>query len=74
MAGFESYGADMGGVDIRDVEVKRKRVLVLGNEGEGLSSRIVSKLDNVVSIQMSHDFDSLNVSVAGAIMMDRMRV
>lgn len=73
MSGFTSYGADMGGTDIRDISVEKKRVLVLGNEGEGLSSRVVSKIDKVVSIKMSHDFDSLNVSVAGAILMDRMR-
>lgn len=73
MSGFESYGADMNGTDIREVIPKQKRVLVLGNEGEGLSSRVISKLDNVISIKMAHDFDSLNVSVAGAIMMDRMR-
>jgi 23S rRNA (guanosine2251-2'-O)-methyltransferase len=73
MSGFTTYGADMGGTDIRDVEVKQKRALFLGSEGEGLSGRLVSKLDQVVSIQMSHSFDSLNVSVAGAILMDRMR-
>ena len=73
MSGFTSYGADMGGRDIRDVKLKQKRVLVLGNEGEGLSNRVVSKLDKVVSINMAHSFDSLNVSVAGAILMDRMR-
>ncbi len=73
-SGFCVYGADMGGEDIRDVALKRKRVLVLGSEGEGLTSRIVSKLDKVVSIKMSHKFDSLNVSVAGAILMDRMRI
>jgi len=74
MSGFTSYGADMGGRDIRDVYIEKKRVLVLGSEGEGLTQRVVSKLDNVVSIKMKHDFDSLNVSVAGAILMDRMRV
>ncbi len=73
-SGFYIYGADMGGTDIRDVKVKQKKVLVLGSEGEGLSSRVVSKLDEVVSIKMSHQFDSLNVSVAGAILMDRMRI
>lgn len=72
-SGFTIYGADMGGEDIRDVKVDSKRVLVLGSEGEGLTSRVVSKLDKVVSIKMSHQFDSLNVSVAGAILMDRMR-
>ena len=73
MSGFTSYGADMGGEDIRNVTPKDKKILVLGNEGEGLSPRIVSKLDKIVSIEMSHAFDSLNVSVAGAILMDRMR-
>ena len=72
-SGFTSYGADMGGTDIREVKVKQKRVLVLGSEGEGLSNRVSSKLDEIVSINMSHEFDSLNVSVAGAILMDRMR-
>jgi 23S rRNA (guanosine2251-2'-O)-methyltransferase len=73
MSGFTSYGADMGGIDIRKAEIEKKRVLVLGNEGEGLTSRVSSKLDTIVSIAMAHDFDSLNVSVAGAILMDRMR-
>lgn len=74
MSGFTLYGADMGGKDIREVVPKQKRVLVLGSEGEGLTSRVVSKLDEVVSIAMSHQFDSLNVSVAGAILIDRMRI
>lgn len=73
MSGFVSYGADMGGIDIRDVKVPKKRVLVLGSEGEGLSARVSSKLDNIVSIKMFNNFDSLNVGVAGAILMDRMR-
>jgi 23S rRNA (guanosine2251-2'-O)-methyltransferase len=73
MSGFRSYGADMGGIDIREAEIVKKRILVLGNEGEGLSSRVSAKLDTIVSIKMAHDFDSLNVSVAGAILMDRMR-
>jgi 23S rRNA (guanosine2251-2'-O)-methyltransferase len=73
MSGFHSYGADMGGIDIRQAQIVKKRVLVLGNEGEGLTKRVSSKLDTIVSIKMAHDFDSLNVSVAGAILMDRMR-
>ena len=73
MSGFTSYGADMGGIDIRTAKIEKKRVLVLGNEGEGLTARVSSKLDTIVSIKMAHDFDSLNVSVAGDILMDRMR-
>jgi 23S rRNA (guanosine2251-2'-O)-methyltransferase len=72
-SGFYTYGADMGGTDIRKIDFKEKKALFLGSEGDGLSSRVVSKLDEIVSINMSHKFDSLNVSVAGAILMDRMR-
>ncbi len=74
MSGFTIYGADMSGMDIRETRIDRKKVLVLGSEGEGLTSRVLSKLDCAVSIKMSNEFDSLNVSVAGAILMDRMRV
>lgn len=74
MSGFTTYGAEMGGTDIRDVALSQKRVLVLGSEGVGLTSRVSSKLDQLVSIKMAHEFDSLNVSVAGALLMDRMRI
>jgi len=71
---FTVYGADMGGEDIRNVQVSKKRILILGSEGEGLQSRVIKKLDKIVSIKMFNDFNSLNVSVAGAILMDRMRI
>lgn len=73
-SGFTIYGADMSGMDIRETRIDKKKVLVLGSEGEGLTSRVVSKLDCAVSVKMKHEFDSLNVSVAGAILMDRMRI
>jgi 23S rRNA (guanosine2251-2'-O)-methyltransferase len=73
MSGFSTYGADMGGVDIKEAKIAKRKALFLGSEGEGLSQRVSSKLDTIVSIKMSHEFDSLNVSVAGGILMDRMR-
>jgi len=73
MSGFTLYGADMSGINIRETHIEKKKVLVLGSEGEGLTPRVLSKLDCAVSIEMKHAFDSLNVSVAGAILMDRMR-
>lgn len=72
-SGFKIYGAVMDGEDIRKAAFADKRVLVLGNEGEGLSGRVQKSLDVGVSIPMAHDFDSLNVGVAGAILMERMR-
>lgn len=70
---YTLYGAAMDGEDIRQIACSGKKALVLGNEGEGITARVASKLDRKVRIEMSHGFDSLNVSVAGAILMDRMR-
>ncbi len=72
-SGFKLYGAVMDGVDVREADFASKRALILGNEGEGLSGRVQKNLDEGVSIPMAHDFDSLNVGVAGAILMERMR-
>jgi len=74
VAGFNHYGAVMDGTDVREIAFKGKRSLILGNEGEGIPGRAVRKLDFPVSIKMAHGFDSLNVSAAGAILMDRMRL
>ena len=72
-SGFTLYGAMMDGQSVRETEFAQKRVLILGNEGEGLSGRVQKALDTHLSIPMAHDFDSLNVGVAGAILMERMR-
>lgn len=72
-SGYYIYGAVMDGEDINGANITYKRALVLGNESEGLPNRVVEKLDYPVSIKMAHGFDSLNVSAAGAILMDRMR-
>jgi 23S rRNA (guanosine2251-2'-O)-methyltransferase len=73
LGGFATYGATLNGEDIRKTEISEKRVLLLGSESEGLPNRAVSKLDKEVTITMDRDFDSLNVSVASAILIDRMR-
>ncbi|HEX5624359.1 MAG TPA: RNA methyltransferase [Sulfuricurvum sp.] len=72
-SGFTLYGAMMEGTDVREMNFSSKRVLILGSEGEGLSGRVQKGIDQGVSIRMTHDFDSLNVGVAGAILMERMR-
>ena len=73
MAEYSLYAADMDGQDIREATFKGRRALILGAEGEGISPRTLKKIENRVSISMKNNFDSLNVSVAGAILMDRMR-
>lgn len=71
--GHRLYGAAMDGEDVRDLRFEGRRSLLLGSEGEGLPARAVRRLDEKVKIAMAHAFDSLNVSAAGAILMERMR-
>ncbi len=70
---YAIYGAVMDGENVNEVNSVPKRALILGSEGEGIVPRIQKKLDYKVKIEMVHGFDSLNVSAAGAILMDRMR-
>ncbi|KIM07667.1 MAG: RNA methyltransferase [Sulfurovum sp. FS06-10] len=70
---FTIYGAEMNGVALESSQFNEKRVLVLGSEGEGISKRAKSKIDEMISIEMKHEFDSLNVSAAAAILIHRMK-
>jgi 23S rRNA (guanosine2251-2'-O)-methyltransferase len=72
-AGFLIYGADMSGEDVRKIRFEGKRALLLGSEGEGIPKKALQKCDRSVAIKMARPFDSLNVSAAGAIFVDRMR-
>lgn len=54
-------------VDIQDVVLGDRVVLVMGNEHSGVSDKIYKGADERVKISMKGDFDSLNVSVASGI-------
>ena len=70
--GFSVYGASMDGENVQSMSFDTKRVLVLGSEGKGLSKKVIGKVNHMVSIEMKHAFDSLNVSAAAAILIHRM--
>ncbi|WP_456470551.1 23S rRNA (guanosine(2251)-2'-O)-methyltransferase RlmB [Caminibacter sp.] len=67
--GYHLIGADLGG-KCRPSK-KEKIALIMGNEGEGLSKKVKERLDEILTIHMKRDFDSLNVSVAAGILIDR---
>ena len=41
--------------------------IVLGTEGDGLSTQVIEETDYVVRIPMWHEVDSLNVAAASAV-------
>lgn len=67
------YGADMNGQNYREISYAPKKVLVIGNEGKGLSRLVKENLDEKIMIPMSPNAESLNASVAAGILIYEMR-
>ena len=66
---------DPGGVDLSALEVGRlgDAALLVGTEGAGLSGAALASATHRVRIDMEPEVDSLNVSVAAAIALHRLR-
>jgi len=68
--GFWIYGADIAkGQDTQNFDYHGRVGLVLGSEGAGLRPLVKGKCDFLVTMPMVGRIDSLNVSVAGGILM-----
>ena len=58
---------DTVNIDDPGLHKKEKLAIVLGTEGEGLTSQTIASCDYTVKIPMSHEVDSLNVAAASAV-------
>lgn len=68
--GFQVVGADSGGtVDYREARYEGPLAVVLGGEQKGLGRLVERHCHQVVRIPMRGEVGSLNVSVAGALVM-----
>jgi 23S rRNA (guanosine2251-2'-O)-methyltransferase len=68
-AAVRIVGADLGGEPLPSVDLRGPLALVLGEEGSGLSPKLREKCDQIVSIPLQGELESLNVSVAAAVLM-----
>ena len=69
-AGFRLIAASLDGGSIQHpLVLKGRRVLMLGNEGHGLSEEALRLADKRVRIPMGGQANSLNVAAAGAILL-----
>ena len=66
---FWAVGADMTGDAVEKIDFSFSTVLVIGSEGKGISRLLKEKLDYAVQIPMMGEINSLNASVAAAILM-----
>jgi TrmH family RNA methyltransferase len=70
---YKIYGTNVvNGIDISNVEIEEKMGIVLGNEGQGISQEVFDVLEKNIYIPMKNT-ESLNVSVAGSIIMYMLR-
>jgi len=69
--GYRVYGAEVadGATMLSNVKITPKWVLLMGHEGNGLSSEVLALCDEVVTIEMMQGVKSFNVGVAASIMM-----
>lgn len=65
--GFWIVGTDMDGEDYQKIDYRGKTVLVIGNEGSGMSRLVKENCDFIASIPMNGHVNSLNASVAAGI-------
>ncbi|HGD1292665.1 TPA: 23S rRNA (guanosine(2251)-2'-O)-methyltransferase RlmB [Streptococcus agalactiae] len=66
---FWIFGTDMNGTPSHKWNTKGKLALVIGNEGKGISHNIKKQVDKMITIPMNGHVQSLNASVAAAILM-----
>ena len=67
--GFWVFGTDMNGTPSHKWNTAGKLALIIGNEGKGISPNIKKQVDEMITIPMNGHVQSLNASVAAAILM-----
>ncbi len=65
--GYWIFGTDMIGTPYTDLDYRGKSVIVIGNEGSGMSKLVKDNCDFIATIPMKGEVNSLNASVATAI-------
>ena len=68
-AGVWVAGADMGGKPMYSADLKGPLALAVGAEGAGISRLVKEKCDFIVSVPLKGQMESLNASVAAAVIM-----
>lgn len=67
---YKIYGTNViNGIDVKNVKTSNKYAIILGNEGNGISSEVSSLVDENIYIKMNEKCESLNVAVSASIIL-----
>ncbi|MFM7487408.1 MAG: RNA methyltransferase, partial [Cytophagales bacterium] len=64
------YGAFLDGDNVHDIDFSKSGLLVIGNEAQGISKVVENKVTQRITIPKRGGAESLNASVATAILLD----
>ena len=63
------YGALLNGENVYQKPLKPEGILVLGNEGNGISEAVQASVQTALTIPKAGETESLNVAIAGAVLL-----
>ena len=67
---YTIYGTKVdGGKELKTISKEEKQIIVMGNEGKGVSKEILDMCDEYLYINMNEVCESLNVAVATSIIL-----
>ena len=67
---YSILGADLNGHHISKLKIKKNWVLIVGNEANGLSNKILNQITDLITIPKRGNIESLNAAVAGSILLN----
>ena len=65
-------GTSINGDDINSIDINKNWILILGNEGHGISKEINKYIDKNITINKFGNIESLNVAMAGSIILSQL--
>ena len=70
---YHTIGAVLDGINYKGIETNNKPwALILGSEAHGISEELHKVIDQSISIPQRGPIESLNVAIAGSILLDRL--
>ena len=70
---YHTIGAVLDGINYKEMETNNKPwALILGSEAHGISEELHKVIDQNISIPQRGPIESLNVAIAGSILLDRL--
>jgi RNA methyltransferase, TrmH family len=65
----KKYAAALHGKDIKTVKEIKEAIIIIGNEGKGISNEVMNAADEKITIQKKGEAESLNAAVAAGIIL-----